>query len=158
MSEQVRQDPILADVLETYEVFRELTPVQLDSLAQVTETRDVAAGDEVFNERDADGDLFVIRTGMINILLDAGAAGEVSVSTIGAGEAFGWSGFLATHTYTATARAAERSELIAIPAGPVRRLMGEDRDLAVALLKAVGRMTASRLEETTIQLVGMMNN
>lgn len=158
MNEPAKEGSVSAYILETYEVFGELTRTQLDLLAQVTETREVAAGEEVFNERDADGDLFVVRTGMVNILLDAGAAGEVSVSTIGDGKAFGWSGFLAPHTYTATARATERTELTVIPAGPVRRLMAGDKDLAIGLLRAVGRMTAERLKETTFQLIGMMNN
>jgi CRP/FNR family transcriptional regulator, cyclic AMP receptor protein len=158
MSKPEPRGPVSADLLEAYEVFRGLTRPQLEALAQVGETKEVAAGERIFTQRDPADGLFVVRTGLVNILLDAGVAGEVSVSTIGAGNAFGWSGVLDPHTYTATARAIERTNLSIFPAAPLRRLMEKDKDFAVAVLMAVGRMTASRLQDTRYQLIGMLNN
>lgn len=158
MSKPEASGSVSADMLEIYEVFRGLTRPQLEMLAQVGETKEVPAGERIFMEHGSAEGLFVVRTGLVNILLDAGAAGEVSVSTIGAGKAFGWSGILGPQTYTATARAIERANLIIVPAGPLRRLMAKDKDMAIALLTAVGRMTASRLQDTRYQLIGMLNN
>jgi CRP-like cAMP-binding protein len=94
----------------------------------------------------------------VQICLEAGLDSTVAVSTLGSGKALGWSAVLGRLAYSGTARTVEPSSLIATPAAPLRRMMLEDKELAVALLTAIGRMTAARLDDTRYQLVGVMGH
>ncbi len=158
MSDTRVSQPFSAEILETFEIFRGLTREQLTTVAGIGATREAAAGEDVFSERDPAETLFVIRSGLVQIRLEAGAENTVAVSTLGAGKGFGWSAVLGRQAFSATARAVEPSSLIVFPAAPLRRMMLEDKDLAVALLTAVGRMTAARLDDTRYQLVGKMEH
>ena len=65
---------------------------------------------------------------------------------------------LGRQAYSASAQTVEPSSLVTIPTAPLRRMMLDDQDLAVALLTAIGRMTAARLDDTRYQLVGVMEH
>lgn len=147
-----------AEMLEIYEIFRDLTMRQLEGIAGIAEIREAPAGEDIFNERDPAEALFVVRNGMMEMRLDVSSGSTVAVSTVGAGKAFGWSAVLGRQAYSVTVRSLEPSSLIAVPAAPLRRMMLQDKDLAIALLTAVGRMTAARLEDARYQIVGIMDN
>ena len=158
MSDTRISQTLTAEMLDTFEIFRGLTRAQLAAVAGIGTTREVAAGQDIIAEREPAEALFVIRSGLVQICLEAGLDSTVAVSTLGSGKALGWSAVLGRQAYSGTARTVEPSSLIAIPAAPLRRMMLEDKALAVALLTAIGRMTAARLDDTRYQLVGVMGH
>ena len=84
------------------------------SIAGRIELREFAEGETIFREGDPPEHLFVIREGAIEIVASLPDGGEEVQRTLGPGRILGELGILGGHARTASARAAEPSELWAV--------------------------------------------
>ena len=116
------------------------------------ETRHYKAGEQIFTHGDPGHELFLIRGGLVRILLPIAGRMNYHVATFGRGDFFGEISFLGAGPRTATALAYTNCELFALPRAKFNTLAGEHKMLAIQLLEGIALCVATRLRRTDKQL------
>ncbi len=131
-------------MLSQAELFRPLSPDDLDSIAAQAEIRKFNRGNVLFTEGDEPTELFVVTQGRIAIANKSIDGRESVVALMEPGDLFGEMPLFDQQQRSAEARALERSEAIAVPYAPLRSLYSRQPDL----LWSVVKMLANRLRST----------
>ncbi|HEX3318063.1 MAG TPA: Crp/Fnr family transcriptional regulator [Solirubrobacteraceae bacterium] len=129
-------------------VFSELGRPQLGQIASVAVPRSYSSGEVVFREGDESNTAYVVRTGHARAVRQHSDGRTLTLAQFGPGEVFGELAMFDSDRRSATIEAIEDLELLAILAGDMHRLMGEHPDIAVKLVRTLGR----RLREANDRL------
>jgi hypothetical protein len=78
------------------------------------------------------------------------------LSTVPPGQPLGWSAIVEPHTFTASARAAGASRVVAFDGLAVARLADENCHFCSLLMKKVAQTISGRLKDTRIQLLSLV--
>ena len=97
-----------------------------------TDTRDFAAGSTIFNEGDPGHEMFVIRSGAVDILV-----GDHSVATLSEGEIFGEMALIDTRPRSATARAKENCTLVPVDERRFTFLVQQTPQFAIHVMRTL---------------------
>lgn len=111
------------------------------------------SGEIVFKEGAAAEHLYLVHSGQIALETFAPGIGNLTVQTIGAGQALGWSWLFPPYTWHFSARATEPSELIAIGARHLREMIEENPAFGRDLVVRVSKIVLQRLQATRLQLL-----
>ena len=149
---------VTPETLAKYRLFAGLSSDILAKIASITSVQSFDRDEEIFATGDTAHAMFIVVEGRINVLIDAGAAGTITVSTIGEGESLGWSGVIQPHYFSATARAVDAGTALVVNAPALRRLMAENCEVGSAMLTRAAQMLAIRLRDTRYQLIGMIHH
>jgi CRP/FNR family cyclic AMP-dependent transcriptional regulator len=77
-------------ILEKVDIFRGLTPQQLESLAKISEERKYRGGEAVFTERSSGAEVYIIKKGKVCIELGLkGKPNTATVQRLSVGQIFG---------------------------------------------------------------------
>ncbi len=109
--------------------------------------RHLKAGERVFSEGDKSFEMYVLRSGRIRILKDAGAQ-TLTLAELGPGESFGEMAVLEHTVRSASAEAVEESELVVVAEDAFETMLSERSDIAGRLL----RKLSARLREANRQI------
>jgi CRP/FNR family transcriptional regulator, cyclic AMP receptor protein len=137
-----------AGLLHSVPVFSALGPEELVQVAQVAVPRQFEAGEAVFREGDESDTCYVIRSGRVRAIREHPDGRSITLANFGPGDFFGELAMFDDERRSATIETLERTELIGILGGDMRRLLREHPDISVKLLAALGR----RLRETNERL------
>ncbi|MGO9884087.1 MAG: Crp/Fnr family transcriptional regulator [Solirubrobacteraceae bacterium] len=140
------QETIL--LLQRVPAFSTLADDDLARVAEVTVPRTFHTGEFVFREGDQSDTCYVVRTGRVRAVREHSDGRSITLATFGPGEIFGELAIFDDERRSATVETLEETELIAILAGDMRRMLREHSDIAVKLLAALSR----RLRETNERL------
>ena len=77
-----------AAALKAVDLCRTLSPAELDAIAAIVETRNIAAGKDLFREGDPGDGLFLVISGEVNVTKRA-PGGEHSLARLGPGSVLG---------------------------------------------------------------------
>jgi CRP/FNR family cyclic AMP-dependent transcriptional regulator len=135
-------------LLHRVPVFSALADDELSRVADVTVPRRFDAGESVFREGDESDTCYVVRSGHVRAVREHPDGRSITLARFGPGDIFGELAMFDNESRSATVEAIERTEVIAILGGDMRRLLKEHPDIAVKLLAALGR----RLRETNERL------
>jgi CRP/FNR family transcriptional regulator len=135
-------------LLHRVPVFSALADEELAKVAEVTVPRRFDAGEVVFREGDESDTCYVVRSGHVRAVREHQDGRSITLARFGPGDIFGELAMFDNEKRSATVEALERTEVIAILGGDMRRLLKEHPDIAVKLLSALGR----RLRETNERL------
>ncbi|MCF8178085.1 MAG: cyclic nucleotide-binding domain-containing protein [Sulfuritalea sp.] len=116
---------------------RVFAAVPLEDLRVVAEQlRDevYVAGEEVFCRGDVADRMYIVRSGLIEIVLDSESESEYVASTLGPGEAFGEMGLFDRQPRSATARVIENVELLSLNRDKLHDLLLSYPHIALGLL------------------------
>jgi CRP/FNR family transcriptional regulator len=135
-------------LLHRVPVFSALADDELARVAEVTVPRRFDSGEVVFREGDESDTCYIVRSGHVRALREHQDGRSITLARFGPGDIFGELAMFDNESRSATVEAIERTEVIAILGGDMRRLLKEHPDIAVKLLAALGR----RLRETNERL------
>lgn len=144
-------EPILAE----HPFSRDLERRYLDLLVGCAANMRFDPGQFLFREGDDADQFYLIRDGVVAIEVFAGAAGQLTVTTIGGGEVLGWSWLFPPYRWKFDARATEVTRAIALDAKCLRTKCEADHDLGYELLKRFAYMVEQRLDATRFQLLNI---
>jgi CRP/FNR family cyclic AMP-dependent transcriptional regulator len=142
----------IASLLGEAELFEGFDQPELDRLAAAAEARTLRRNDAVFAERDDANELFVVRSGRIVISIASPDGRESVMALMEAGDLFGEMGLFVDGARTASARALEPSEVVAVPYPLVHERLTDRPEL----LWGVVRLLARRLRATDVALADSM--
>jgi CRP/FNR family transcriptional regulator len=129
-------------------VFSALGEEELARVADVTVPRRFEAGEAVFYEGDESDTCYVVRAGHARAVREHSDGRSITLANFGPGDIFGELAMFDDERRSATVETLEKTEVIAILGGDMRRLLREHPDIAVKLIAALGR----RLRETNERL------
>lgn len=140
---------IKTDTLKNIYLFKDMTNDELAKIAQVCESREVIAGQEIFVSGQAAQSFFVIQQGTVKILNTTSKGDDVQIATLATGSHFGEMPFLTNDQRSATAQAGETSFLVEIPYKNLSNLLAEEPKISDKFHRALARFLAQRLKNTT---------
>src|SRR5215216_4562379 len=135
-------DPV--DLLSRVSLFSELSRGELERISRVSVARSFPAGVRVFHEGDRSDACYVVRTGDLRVTRQHSDGRAIALATLGPGDIFGELAMLDGEARSASVETLTDSELLALPAADVRRLLSDHPEISVKLIAALTR----RLRET----------
>lgn len=121
--------------LETIPLFRNLTPVELQTLRLITQVKTLAAGQEIFQEGAPGDGVYFVKSGLVEI--HVGKNDRHVLSRLGPGEIFGEMAIIEHRPRSAAASAAVASEVYFLPRGEMLPFIERSPGLAFALLQQI---------------------
>ena len=136
-------------ILSQIYLFKELTPQELDLMAQVCKEKSVSAGADIFISGQKAESFFVVKYGSVKIYATTKAGDDINISNMSTGAHFGEMPFLDGATRSATSQALEQSTLIEIPYKDFENLLNQQPAMSVKVHRAFARHLCQRLRVTT---------
>jgi CRP-like cAMP-binding protein len=137
-------------------VLADLSPEDLEQVADVSHPRRFRAGEIVFREGDASNTCYIVRSGHARAVREHADGRALTLATFGPGDIFGELAMFDDERRSATVEAIEPLEVLAILGPDMRRLMERRPQLAIALAAALSRRlraTNERLASQSFQTV-----
>jgi SulP family sulfate permease len=152
--DEERQKKASARPLELCEidVFKGRKAETLTALEACTERRSYHAGENIFHHGDDGGELYMIRSGSVRILLPLDKTHQHHLATFRRGDFFGEMSFLDGAARSADAVAFTDVELFILPRARFDTIADEHKKLAINLLEGLARALANRLRHTDVEL------
>ena len=136
------------ELLRTVPIFSELGPADLDKLVRLAARKRYPKDGVVFFENEAGDTLFMVADGRIKVTILGDDGREVILSVLGVGDFFGDMSLLDNEPRSATAIAAEDSELLSLSRADFEGLMKENPGIMSTLI----RVLTSRLRHANHQI------
>jgi CRP/FNR family transcriptional regulator, cyclic AMP receptor protein len=132
------------ELLSRVPLFSELSPDELERISRVSVARSFPSGVRVFHEGDHSDACYLVRKGDLRVTREHPDGRAITLATLGPGDIFGELAMLDGEARSASVETLTDSELLALPAADVRRLLADHPDISVKLIAAL----TQRLRET----------
>ena len=132
------------ELLSRVPLFSELSREELERISRVSVARSFPAGVRVFHEGDHSDACYLVRKGDLRVTREHSDGRAIALATLGPGDIFGELAMLDGEARSASVETLSDSELLALPAADVRRLLADHPGISVKLIAALTR----RLRET----------
>jgi CRP/FNR family transcriptional regulator len=132
------------ELLSRVPLFSELSREELERISRVSVARSFPAGVRVFHEGDHSDACYLVRKGDLRVTREHPDGRAIALATLGPGDIFGELAMLDGEARSASVETLSDSELLALPATDVRRLLADHPGISVKLIAALTR----RLRET----------
>ncbi|MBI3516806.1 MAG: SLC26A/SulP transporter family protein [Proteobacteria bacterium] len=147
----VRDEETLLD-LHDIELFAGRKDETLAALEQCMDKRSFKAGERVFASGEVSDELFLIRRGLVSIMLPIDGGKALHVGTFGRGAFFGEMAFLDGESRSADAIAFTDTSLFALSRKRFDGLVQEHKMVALNLMEGLASVLAARLRHTNAEL------
>ena len=141
-------------ILEKVEIFRGLSPTQLESLAQISAEKKYRGGETVFTERSSGAEVYIVKKG--KVCIELGLKGKPNTATIqrlSTGQIFGELVLVDKRSRSATAVCENDCEIITIDRDRLDELFEQDSRLGYIVMRNLAQLLAERLRRTDLMLV-----
>lgn len=128
---------------------------QLAEIARIAREETFEPGAFLFRENDEATTLYCVLEGRVAVLIDIGSGRKTNVDTVSRGETVGWSAMVPPHTMTASAKAVERTRVIAIPGREMREFCLTNCHMCYTIMENLARTVGERLRDTRLQLTSL---
>ena len=123
--------------LESNPLFRQLNGTELQALRRIAQEHRFADGQEIFHEGAPGDGVYFVKTGQVEI--SAGGGAQRIISRLGPGEIFGEMAVIELRPRSATAAAAQDTEVYFLPRGEMLAFIERSPALAFTLLQQISR-------------------
>lgn len=140
------------DIISRIPIFKDLSRKELRIVADILYDRGYETGEDVFITDQPGAAMFIIKSGKVQILIDAEDGNQTQIAILDEGDFFGEIALLDNSPRSATARAATKTELLAIFRADLDKLMHNEPYIAARIIKQLAIVIGIRLKETNRQL------
>jgi CRP/FNR family transcriptional regulator, cyclic AMP receptor protein len=127
------------ELLRRVPLFSELSEDELQGIAAVAIPRSYPKGVRVFHEGDTSDACYIVRNGDLRVTREHPDGRAIALATLGPGDIFGELAMLDGEARSASVEALSECDLLALPAGDVRRLLAAAPETTVKLVVALVR-------------------
>src|SRR4249919_1563029 len=146
---QQAQSPI--ELLRSVPLFADLEQGELENFSHVAVARSFPAGTRVFHEGDHSDACYIVREGSFRVTREHSDGRAITLATLGTGDIFGELAMLDGEVRSASVEAISDGELLALPGGEVRALLGRHPEITVKLVAALVRRLRAANERISRQ-------
>ncbi len=143
----------IGELLAEVPAMAELDADHLEFIAGCGRIRSFAEGERLFTTGEPADTFYVLRHGRVALELFVPGRGEVTVTTIGAGELAGWSWLIPPYEWHLDARALERGSAVEFDGACLRGKFDADPELGYEMMKRFATVLLERLQETQVQML-----
>lgn len=140
------------NLLRKLYLFKDLTEKELTVVAGAASSKSYMRGDEVFTQGERAKALYLIQSGTIQINQKPVSGDVINVARLGEGAHFGEMAFIDGENRSATATAAEQSELIVIEYDKLSDIFISNPAIATHFYRQMAHFLCGRLRVTTTDL------
>jgi len=126
-------------LLRRVPLFAELEPPELERFSRVAVPRSFPEGTRVFHEGDRSDACYIVRSGSFRVTREHSDGRAITLANLGPGDIFGELAMLDGEVRSASVEATSDGELLALPGGDVRALLGRNPEITVKLVAALVR-------------------
>ncbi len=127
------------ELLGRVPLFEELSPAELEPIADVAVPRSFPRGVRVFHEGDNSDACYIVRSGDLRVTREHSDGRAIALATLAAGDIFGELAMLDGEARSASVETLSDAELLALPAIDMRRTLAEHPAISVKLIVALTR-------------------
>lgn len=131
--------PSTLELLRRVPLLSELSDGELERIARVAVPRSFPAKTRVFHQDDTSDACYIVRTGEVSVVREHTDGRSITLASLGPGDIFGELAMLDGEVRSASVEARKDTELIALPAADIRRLIGESPSLGSKLVVSLTR-------------------
>jgi CRP/FNR family transcriptional regulator len=128
-----------SELLRRVPLFSELSEEELSGIADVAIPRSYPKGVRVFHEGDRSDACYIVRNGDLRVTREHPDGRAIALATLGPGDIFGELAMLDGEARSASVESLSECDLLALPAGDVRRLLASTPETTVKLVVALVR-------------------
>ncbi|HID94342.1 MAG TPA: cyclic nucleotide-binding domain-containing protein [bacterium (Candidatus Stahlbacteria)] len=133
------------EILKRASIFKELDEGVLEKIAKISRDEIYNSNETIFAEGDKAANIYVVIKGRVDIQMGVDTKlGSVIVDTVKEGEAFGWSALASENSFTASAKAADKTWLIIIRGEDLSKLCEENEHVGFVVMKGILSVVTSR--------------
>jgi CRP/FNR family cyclic AMP-dependent transcriptional regulator len=129
----------VVELLRRVPLFSELSTAELERVAQVGIPRSFPRETRIFHEGDSGDACYIVREGSCRVTREHPDGRAITLATLGPGAIFGELAMLDGERRSASVETTENTELVALPASDVRKLIREHPEMAEKLVVALTR-------------------
>jgi CRP/FNR family transcriptional regulator, cyclic AMP receptor protein len=126
-------------LLQRVPLFSELSRDDLEQISRVAVARNYPRGVRVFHEGDRSDACYIVRSGDLRVTREHSDGRAIALATLGPGDIFGELAMLDGEARSASVETLSECELLALPAGDVRRMLQSSSEITVKLVVALTR-------------------
>ena len=126
-------------LLQRVPLFSELSRDDLEQISRAAVARNYPRGVRVFHEGDRSDACYIVRSGDLRVTREHPDGRAIALATLGPGDIFGELAMLDGEARSASVEALSECELLALPAGDVRRMLQSSSEITVKLVVALTR-------------------
>ena len=135
----------------------ELTDQQLDTLAAYVTFRDLAHGEVLVPEGTSDDHLYILMSGALNVVRNAGKPEAVTLFTLTAGDLVGELSFLDATPHYASLVASGPTQVFGLERGKLESLLDSHPQIVYRVMRAIVRTTHQIQRRLSMQSVELTN-
>ena len=138
----------MEELLGQVELFRDLSGEDLRHILAIGKGEILDAGQYLFLLGDDANELFVVLKGSLSLCLPIplrGTVKDITVESVGAGQALGWSALVKPYRFTLSARANEPGEVVGFARSDLQQLFREEPGIGHSVLTRVSEIVGLRL-------------
>ncbi len=139
-------------LIQNVYLFKTFEPKELDAVGETGKLESFQKGDTIFIKGEAASALYLIKHGSVIIQQSTKSGDHLTVATLGTGSHFGEMPFIDGQMRSASAAAAEQTELIVIPYDKLKMFLSQNKDAAVKFYRDLSHFLCGRLRVTTTDL------
>ncbi len=139
-------------LLQEIELFRDSSPETIAVLESHMEKRSCKLGEIIFQQGEHATELFIIRTGLVRVMLPISESLSHHLGTFGRGAFFGEMGFLDGGVRSANAVAYTDAELLILPRPAFDQMAERHQEMALNLMEGIASTIAQRMRYTNAEL------
>jgi len=143
------------EVLKRSDLFRELDDEQLSIVEKICTAEVYEPGTIIHRQNSMLDKLYVIEEGLVGIILEPGPLSSRQLQAACNFETFGWEGIIPPHMSTATAKALEKTKVLAFKRQELIDLCSNNPEMGRILYQGVARVVAHRLHAAYMQCLGV---
>lgn len=158
MTEKAVEEFVVSkDAIKGSPLGTELSDEQCRMLAEVTTACGIRDGAFLIEEGQKDDALYVITSGMMEVVSQTGGGAMVSLQVLREGDMIGEMGFIDGVEHSAGLRAMGNCELIRLDRASFEGLLHKDPDLVYRVMRAIMRTVHRILRSMNLQYVELTN-
>lgn len=139
------------DIIAEIPIFKDLNRRELRKVTDFLYERYYEAGEDIFLADQPGAAMFIITSGRVQILFENDNGEPAELAELQNGDFFGEIALLDNSPRSATARAASKTELLAIFRADLDKLMLNEPYIAARIMKQLAIVIGARLKETNKQ-------
>ncbi len=139
--------------LKKIPIFQNLDDAEISEILELSERRNYAKEDTVFQQDEEAEKLFIVEKGLVAMVLRLKQGNEQSVATESKGGAFGWAALLPPHRHTTSAKCREQSQLLILDGSKLREYCYGKPHVGVKVMEGLAQFVANRMYWTNLRMI-----
>jgi CRP-like cAMP-binding protein len=143
------------EILKRSDIFHYLEEDELKLAAEMCAPEVFEAGTIICRQDTEAENIYIVEEGLVSIILELGPTDKRQIQSAGNFECFGWSATIPPFRYSSTAKAVERTRVLAFKGMELRNLISSNPKLCAEIAGGVAYVISQRLRAAFSQLMGV---